>query len=78
MSIKLIRLTIEVKNPNIYSLYKLKSFVNIIDDKNIKFNLISKEYNTQYESNESNSIMKYIDCSMCKYYDISNNDINKK
>ena len=76
MSIKLIRLTIEVKNPNIYSLYKLKSFVNIIDDKNIKFNLISKEYNThntQYESNESNSIMKYIDYSMCKYYDIDKN-----
>jgi hypothetical protein len=67
--------TVEIKNPNIYTYYKLKSFIKIIDDNFVKFKLSNNYENVktneikQSEINGSDNIINHIDMKMNKIVD---------
>jgi hypothetical protein len=87
----LLKLTIELKNPNIYTYYKIKSFIKILDDRFVKYNMVVKDCScdiskntdnkickkNETEFNGSDNIIKYIDVKMNKFYDNLDHLINK-
>jgi hypothetical protein len=79
----ILKLTMEIQNPNIYSYYKIKSFIKLFDSPFVNFKMqlkdetvndlkekIPHEYTgiyTKYTCSEQ--IIKFIDQRMNKFYD---------
>lgn len=79
MTTKLLKLTIEIKHPNIFAFFKIKSLINIFDNTFvIKYNMIIKnEINTndkiqiiiENEFDGRDNIVNFIDTKLDKAYD---------
>lgn len=77
----LLKLTMEIQNPNIYTYYKIKSFIKIVDSPFVNFKMRLKEENinefkkihnykgiyTYYTC--SDKIIKLINQKMNKFYE---------
>jgi len=79
----ILKLTMEIQNPNIYDYYKIKSFIKIFDYPFVNFKMQLKDKNvndlkeqiphdstgiyTKYTCSEQ--IIKFIDQRMNKFYD---------
>jgi hypothetical protein len=85
MRTKFLKLTIDLQYPNIYTYYKIKSFMKLFDEKFVKYNMIIKDEfpesskitindkisENETEFNGSENIIKHIDNKMNKFYDNS-------
>ena len=83
MTRNILKLTMEIQNPNIYSYYKIKSFIKLFDSPFVNFKMqlkdetvndlkeqMSHDYTgiyTKYTCSEQ--IIKFIDQRMNKFYD---------